>query len=331
MSQRHTSQASQASQASHQSPHHMASQVPNMSQPSSSPASQLFSPFSSQQASQQAPASASAKRTAMASGDSDELSAKKSKGRATDRGGKGLRHFSMCVCQKVQEKGVTTYAEVAEELVAEQQVSGPTDTRESRNIKRRVYDALNVLTAMNIISKEKKEIRWLGLPTNTQQEFKQYEELKAKKLDAIKRTKDQLRDLILQQIAFKNLIKRNEERQRSGLLPDSSEAVKLPFILVNTPKDTTVDCQISDDRTEYYFGFDKPFEIHDDFEVLKRMNMAFGIERGACTDQQLKQAKDMIPSALAPYLDELVEAARQSAPPATASAPASITTPSAAS
>jgi hypothetical protein len=32
-----------------------------------------------------------------------------------------------------------------------------------------VYDALNVLMAMNIISKEKKEIRWLGLPTNSQQ------------------------------------------------------------------------------------------------------------------------------------------------------------------
>jgi hypothetical protein len=32
-----------------------------------------------------------------------------------------------------------------------------------------VYDALNVLMAMNIISKEKKEIRWLGLPTNSVQ------------------------------------------------------------------------------------------------------------------------------------------------------------------
>ena len=33
-----------------------------------------------------------------------------------------------------------------------------------------MYDALNVLMAMNIISKEKKEIRWLGLPTNSVQE-----------------------------------------------------------------------------------------------------------------------------------------------------------------
>ena len=34
-------------------------------------------------------------------------------------GGKGLRHFSMKVCEKVQRKGVTTYNEVADELVSE--------------------------------------------------------------------------------------------------------------------------------------------------------------------------------------------------------------------
>lgn len=34
----------------------------------------------------------------------------------------------------------------------------------------RVYDALNVLMAMDIITKEKKNIMWRGLPTNTEQE-----------------------------------------------------------------------------------------------------------------------------------------------------------------
>ena len=34
-------------------------------------------------------------------------------------GGKGLRHFSMKVCEKVKAKGTTSYNEVADELVAE--------------------------------------------------------------------------------------------------------------------------------------------------------------------------------------------------------------------
>ena len=46
-----------------------------------------------------------------------------------------------------------------------------------KNIRRRVYDALNVLMAMNIISKEKKEIKWLGLPTNSAQECQHIEVL----------------------------------------------------------------------------------------------------------------------------------------------------------
>ena len=36
-----------------------------------------------------------------------------------EKGGKGLRHFSMKVCEKVESKGTTTYNEVADELVAE--------------------------------------------------------------------------------------------------------------------------------------------------------------------------------------------------------------------
>lgn len=47
-----------------------------------------------------------------------------------------------------------------------------------KNIRRRVYDALNVLMAMGIIAKERKEIKWLGLPnakSPAQQEFDKLE------------------------------------------------------------------------------------------------------------------------------------------------------------
>ena len=68
------------------------------------------------------------------------------------------------VCEKVQAKGTTTYNEVADELVGEltdPRCTSPTDQQyDQKNIRRRVYDALNVLMAMNIIFKEKKEIRY---------------------------------------------------------------------------------------------------------------------------------------------------------------------------
>lgn len=51
---------------------------------------------------------------------------------------------------------------------------------------------------MNIISKEKKEIRWLGLPTNSVQECNSLEKEKQTKLDQIQKKTQQLQELILQ-------------------------------------------------------------------------------------------------------------------------------------
>ena len=93
---------------------------------------------------------------------------------------KGLRHFSLKVCEKVEQQGVTTYNSVADALVADlaadpsimgdddggddeeggggSQEGGGVKRKKKRgydekNIRRRVYDALNVLMAMGIIQK----------------------------------------------------------------------------------------------------------------------------------------------------------------------------------
>lgn len=42
---------------------------------------------------------------------------------------------------------------------------------DEKNIRRRVYDALNVLMAMDVISRDKKEIRWNGLPSSATEEL----------------------------------------------------------------------------------------------------------------------------------------------------------------
>ena len=90
---------------------------------------------------------------------------------------KGLRHFSAKVSAKVEEKGCTTYNEVADELVRE--FDFDLEKCDHKNIRRRVYDALNVLMAIDIIQKDKKEIRWLGLPNQTVDDLRALEAEKA--------------------------------------------------------------------------------------------------------------------------------------------------------
>jgi len=98
---------------------------------------------------------------------------KKKKANRESEKTKGLRLFSLKVCEKVEQKRRTTYNEVADEVVDEVcrgmieiESTSKNISTEHKNIRRRVYDALNVLRAMGIISKEKKEIRWIGLPSS---------------------------------------------------------------------------------------------------------------------------------------------------------------------
>uniref|UniRef100_A0A3B4ZJX0 Transcription factor n=1 Tax=Stegastes partitus TaxID=144197 RepID=A0A3B4ZJX0_9TELE len=233
------------------------------------------------------------------------------RGKKGEKNGKGLRHFSMKVCEKVQKKGVTTYNEVADELVAEftaLHVLTIYHVYDQKNIRRRVYDALNVLMAMNIISKEKKEIKWIGLPTNSAQECQNLEVERQRRLERIKQKQSQLQELILQQIAFKNLVQRNRQsEQQANRPPPPNSIIHLPFIIVNTSKKTVIDCSISNDKFEYLFNFDSMFEIHDDIEVLKRMGMACGLEVGKCSQEDLKVARSLVPKALEPYVIEMAK------------------------
>jgi len=190
-------------------------------------------------------------------------------------GGKGLRHFSQKVCEKVQSKGLTTYNEVADELVTELNESGELGEQvDAKNIRRRVYDALNVLMALRIIDKEKKEIRWRGLPVGGGADAES-EALKQEILvrrDRVKRKQEYLFDLEQQYILYRNLIERNvKTAAASG--EENVERVQLPFIVIHTKKDTAIECEMNSDRTEYFFDFSAPFSIHDDNEILKRLGL----------------------------------------------------------
>lgn len=135
----------------------------------------------------------------------------------------GLRHFSQQVCKKVREKQVTTYNAVADELAAD--IQNFSDGQyDQKNIRRRVYDALNVLMAMGIIAKDRKEIRWLGLAGIDNPSSKAAAEklsdkvveetnVLEKKLQSLQQSVKDKQHLMMHKVKqytlFRNLIKRN--------------------------------------------------------------------------------------------------------------------------
>lgn len=199
----------------------------------------------------------------------------------TTSAARGLRHFSMMVCQKVEEKGTTTYNEVADELVkkvvAERRQEDPNGSFDQKNIRRRVYDALNVLMAMDIISKQKKEITWKGLPTAAKQDMESMSKDIEYTEAQLARKKETLKDELTQQVCFRNLVQRNHQRNPHPMshpaAKQNEKHIRLPFIVINTNKDATLNCDMAPDRTNVMFDFSLPFELKDDNTILKKMGM----------------------------------------------------------
>uniref|UniRef100_A0A8D8V5X7 Transcription factor Dp-1 n=2 Tax=Cacopsylla melanoneura TaxID=428564 RepID=A0A8D8V5X7_9HEMI len=238
----------------------------------------------------------------------DDMGGAEYKRSTREKASKGLRHFSMKVCEKVRRKGVTTYNEVADELVqefSEDHNTASSEQYDQKNIRRRVYDALNVLMAMNIISKEKKEIKWLGLPTNSLQESLNLNKERKQLIQRINQKTRHLHDLLLQQISLKKLIQKNIDAEKVHGEPAPASAIQLPFLIVSTDKRTVIDCSMSNDKTEYLFVFDNKFEIHDDIEILKRMGLGMGLDKGEWTEEDLTEAKRLVAPCMEKYVNQI--------------------------
>ena len=200
----------------------------------------------------------------------------------------------MMVCKKVEEKGKTTYNEVADELVKkvieERRKEDPTGKFDEKNIRRRVYDSINVLLAMDIIAKDKKQISWRGLPSSTQHDLQILEQEEQYRKGQVQIKRRALQQILTQQICFRNLVAHNKEREDLH-----AEKVPLPFIVVNSHKEAVIHCNMAPDLNDVMFEFDRPFEINDDNSILMRLGMH---------KTSLSTVEEMVPKDMVTYCQE---------------------------
>jgi hypothetical protein len=217
---------------------------------------------------------------------------------------KGLKHFSLKVCEKVEGKGFTNYNEVADELVkdmladaavADGSAQGGTPglavmasgaaigPHDDKNIRRRVYDALNVLEALGIISKSKRDIQWRGWPPALRKITTEKDKLEAERARIAARI--QLKtatthDVTTKAFCLSNLVLRNRDAplcvliaaQELGMMAPNPLA--LPFMLIHAPEDAEVDIEITpDEKTAHLHFHHHPFSIFDDENVMGMMGL----------------------------------------------------------
>lgn len=143
---------------------------------------------------------------------------------------------------------------------------------EEKNIRRRIYDAVNVLKALKIIKKEKDQISWVGIPKRDSKGklFKLEKEVESRK-ERVEKKKEKLADIELQAACYKALLKRNANM--AFIEEEVPEKLTFPFLIISTPLHTNIDCSMTVDRRTFFFSFTQPFELFDDIEVLKKMNI----------------------------------------------------------
>ncbi|KAI0562456.1 Transcription factor DP [Gracilaria domingensis] len=241
-------------------------------------------------------------RASVASGaNSFRPAAVKKAARYSDAKRKGLRHFAIRVSKKVEQKRVTTYNQVADELVAEERVlrkSQPnvasTDNLvDEKNIRRRVYDSLNVLMAMGIIAKDKKLITWQGLErvhcSAHSEEVNDIKKAVAERKSTISKKRALLTELKDQHKRTSTIVERNRAEGFSEMDTEQFHSVQqpavpvhqqypdrigIPFFILSAPKETNIELEMDPSRQDICFNFNSSFAIFDDREVMRRMMLS---------------------------------------------------------
>lgn len=199
---------------------------------------------------------------------------------------RGLKAFSAMILSILQKEKEIDYTRVAEVIIG---MAG--NTGEDKNIRRRIYDALNVMCAIEIVKKDKKMVYLVDNPlcacetevdkrlvrlghaiTCTTKLKERIEEKKRVLEETVKR-----KDLLLK------LIERNKHKENE----EEKERLHFPFLLISTGKKSRIDCETNDKRSYFKFIFASDYQIYEDVHILKQVFREH-TSKGSCLTSKIK-------------------------------------------
>ena len=197
---------------------------------------------------------------------------------------KGLKSLTVAVKEILTTKESVSFKEVAK-LILEEHIKKKNlffdpiekNGKEEQNIKRRVYDALNVLVSSGYLIKEGKIVRKneVSKRIKTFSKQSQIESLRtslAQQKDSIKSKKIQLEKNKYEVECLHRLIERNKTRSDNNL-------ISLPFFIVKASNSDSSNMHIKKqiDCQKYGLFSNRPFEFFGDLEIvsmLERQNVS---------------------------------------------------------
>ena len=181
----------------------------------------------------------------------------------TPRSARGLKHLTTLVKQLVCKHQPTSFKNVAVKLIDELIVTdGSERIKEEKNVRRRVYDAINVLIAAEILERNGRNVSWKEKWDNVEIDMRKNES--EKKIKKVEEKKKELQNILNKYLAIKHLINRNAKTLHA------KPAIRFPFIIVSTP-DTpknTMSIKVNSNATSLHLRLAKSISLFGDMDIL---------------------------------------------------------------
>ena len=194
----------------------------------------------------------------------------------------GLKEISKRVMDIIKQSGQITYRAISDQIVNE---INEKSIKDEKNIRRRIYDSLNVMKSMKLFHKDKnsKTIKW-----NYDQEYDPLNEMGNKNDDdnnnlaktestnivelkkEIKEKKEKLSLLSKELQGLKNVLERNN-REDSNVPNDKK--LYFPFVVIEfkSNKDHKINVALNDNQTKAHFGFDDAEAMYGDLDAVSKI------------------------------------------------------------
>ena len=199
----------------------------------------------------------------------------------------GLKEISNKVKEIMKRKGQTTYKEISDEIVAEIKGKG---IKDEKNIRRRIYDALNVMKSINLFQKDKgtKKIMWnysegknYVIPIDNNYIKKNSDREYIEKMNMINNEisikQKALKVLSEELSSLKSTIERNKQ---INMNVDENTKIYFPFLIIEFPKnlnnqnedeENKIKVSMNENRTKAHFGFNAANKLYGDLDALSKI------------------------------------------------------------
>ena len=200
----------------------------------------------------------------------------------TRSSGFGLKEISNRVREIIKRVGTTSYKEISDEIVNE---INEKNTKDEKNIRRRIYDSLNVMKSMKLFKKDKatKKIVWNFFNEKTTNQINtlcdgennedggMFDKISKMKQE-INTKKNKLNILKKQLECLNTILDRNKKNENY----DEGKRIYFPFIIIEFPEkshnqENKIKVAMNETKTQAHFAFDSSNKLYGDLDAILKI------------------------------------------------------------